>query len=351
MKITIDTASTSKGDAAIITLTNSKGASVVLSSIGAGIVEINVPDRDGKIADVVLGYKNIADYLYDGPTMGKTPGRYANRICRGHFALDGKEYELPVNCGPHHLHGGPEGFQNQLWKYDIGTDSVTFTLQSPDGDSGYPGNVVADVTYKWSDDNVLTIEYDAETDAPTPLNMTNHAYWNLDGEGSGSAMKHRLTINASSYVETDETLQPTGRLRHVKGSPMDFTTPKEVGRDIAEQYDALLHGKGYDHCYAFDDYDGKGSLIKGAELYSPASGRRLTVRTTYPGMQLYTANWLTGGTPEGRHGADYKDYEAVALECQMFPDAPNHPEFPSAILRPGEKYHHVIVYDLDIIDK
>lgn len=349
MKITLDTAATPKGDAAIITLTNDKGASVVLSSIGAGIVEINVPDRNGKMDDVVLGYRNISDYLYDGPTMGKTPGRYANRICHGRFTLDGKEYELPVNCGPHHLHGGPEGFQNRLWNYDIGTDSVAFTLHSPDGDSGYPGNVTAKVTYTWSDDNVLTIEYDAEADAPTTVNMTNHAYWNLDGEGSGCALRHVLQINASSYVETDDTLEPTGTLRRVAGSPMDFTEPKEVGRDIREHYDALLHGKGYDHCYAFDAYDGHSTPVKGAELYSPVSGRRLTVRTTYPGMQLYTANWLTGGTPEGRHGADYKDYDAVALECQMFPDAPNHPGFPSAILRPGERYHHVIVYELDVI--
>lgn len=348
MKITLDITSTPKGDAAIIKLTNRHGASVVLSSVGAGIVEINVPDRDGNISDVILGYANIADYLYDGPTMGKTPGRYANRICHGHFTLDGKSYTLPVNCGPHHLHGGLEGFQNQLWKYDIGTDSVKFSLCSSDGDSGYPGTLNASVTYCWSDDNKLTIEYDAATDAPTPVNMTNHAYWNLDGEGAGSALHHRLKINASSYVETDETLQPTGTLREVKDTPMDFTEEKEVGRDINEDYDALKHGNGYDHCYAFDAYDPKGSQVIGAELYSPASGRRLVVRTTYPGMQLYTANWLTGSTPAGRHGADYHDYDAVALECQMYPDAPNHPSFPSAILRPGEKYHHVIIYELGI---
>lgn len=349
MKITLDIVGTPKGDAAIITLTNSRGASVVLSSIGAGIVEINVPDRNGAVADVALGYKNIADYLYDGPTMGKTPGRYANRICHGRFSLDGKDYSLPVNCGPHHLHGGPEGFQNRLWKYDMGSDCVTFTLNSPDGDSGYPGEVVAEVTYRWNDDNTLTIDYRASATVPTPLNMTNHAYWNLDGEGSGSAMGHVLQIEASAYVETDETLAPTGTLREVKGTPMDFTEAKAVGRDIKEPFDALVHGKGYDHCYAFDAYDGKGTLVKGAELYSPVSGRRLVVKTTYPGMQLYTANWLTGGTPEGRHGADYKDYEAVALECQMFPDSPNHPSFPSAVLRPGERYHHVIVYELDVV--
>ena len=244
MKITLDIVGTPKGDAAIITLTNSRGASVVLSSIGAGIMEINVPDRNGAVADVVLGYKNIADYLYDGPTMGKTPGRYANRICHGRFSLDGKDYSLPVNCGPHHLHGGPEGFQNRLWKYDIGSDCVTFTLCSPDGDSGYPGEVVAEVTYRWSDDNTLTIDYRASATAPTPLNMTNHAYWNLDGEGSGSAMGHVLQVEASAYVETDETLAPTGTLREVKGTPMDFTEAKVVGRDIKEPLTLLCMARG-----------------------------------------------------------------------------------------------------------
>lgn len=346
MEISLITTPSPQGDITLITMTNSGGASVVLSTLGAGIVEVNVPDRDGNIADVALGYADPLDYMADGPCMGKTPGRYANRICHGRFTLDGVEHQLAVNCGPHHLHGGPSGFQNRIWKYDIAGDSVTFTRTSPAGEESYPGEVKASVTYRWTDDCRLIIDYLATADAPTPLSLTNHTYWNLNGEGSGSALLHTLRLDCPRYVRTDATLAPTGDLDPVAGTPMDFTEPKQVGRDIKADFQALRDGKGYDHCFCTGAYDGKGTLAHVATLCGDRSGRVLDVYSTLPGVQLYTANWLTGGTPKGRHGADYQDYDAVALECQMLPDSPNHPEFPCAILRPGEQWRHTIVYQL-----
>ncbi|MCM1336751.1 MAG: galactose mutarotase [Candidatus Amulumruptor caecigallinarius] len=334
------------GDVTLIKLTNAGGASVVLSTLGAGIVEVNVPDSTGTRANVALGYRDVADYLHDGPNMGKTPGRFANRIGHGRFTLDGKEYQLAVNCGPHHLHGGPDGFQNRIWSYDIAADgTVTMRRTSPAGEEGYPGTVEAMVRYRWDDSCRLTIEYEATTDASTPLGLTNHTYWNLDGEASGSALEHTLQLHCKQYLETDPTLLPTGLLLPVEGTPMDFTWPKEVGRDINADFAPLKHGKGYDHCYFIDGYDG--ATLRPVATLRGQSGRTLTVESDLPGVQLYTANWLTGGTPTGRSGTEYKDYDAVALECQMLPDSPNRPEFPDSILRPGQVWRHTITYKFD----
>lgn len=345
MKSSLQTVSSSVGNICLITLINSSGASVVLSNLGAGIVELNVPDAHGNIANVTLGYSDLNDYMHDGPCMGKTPGRYANRIGHGKFSLDGVDYELAVNCGVHHLHGGPEGFQNKLWDYEImGDDTVKFTRTSAAGEEGYPGNLEAEVTYRWDDDNKLSIDYRARTDAPTPVSLTNHTYWNMNGEGSGTALNHKLQLACSHYLETDPTLCPTGREISVKGTPMDFLQEKAVNQDIAADFEPLKHGKGYDHCFCIDGFDG--ATLRDVATLKGESGRVLRVKSTLPGMQLYTANWLTGGTPKGRTGRDYQDYDAVALECQMYPDSPNRPEFPSAILRPGEEWHHIIEYQL-----
>ena len=323
-------------------ITNGSGAYVELSEIGAGIVSAVVPDKDGKLGDVVLGYSDPLSYFGDGPCLGKVPGRFANRIAKGRFTLDGKEYELPVNNGPNHLHGGPEGFQNKVWESREKDGGGEFMYFSEDGEMGYPGNLKAVVRYEWSEDNELTLILTAETDAPTVVNLTNHAYFNLDGEGSGDIFGHFLMLNASEYLPTDETLIPLGDSEPVAGTPMDFVTAKPLGRDIKNDFPALKYGKGYDNCWIIDG-SAEESVRFAAELYSPASGRILQVYTTQPGVQVYTGNWLSG-CPEGKCGRSYEDYEGVAIECQKFPDSPNKPDYPSTVLRPGESYREAIIF-------
>ena len=232
------------GKARKYTIVNASGASVVLSSIGAGIVSINVPDRDGKLADVTIGYPEPDSYFADGPCSGKCPGRYANRIAKGKFTLDGVEYSLPINNGPNHLHGGPEGFQNKVWESRIDGDAVEFMYFSPDGEMGYPGNLKVVARYEWSEDNRLQLTFTAQTDKATVVNLTNHAYFNLDGEGSGSVLDHYLKLNASEFLPSDATLIPLGESQPVAGTPMDFVNPKKIGRDIKADFEPLRIGKG-----------------------------------------------------------------------------------------------------------
>ncbi|MCM1164298.1 MAG: galactose mutarotase [Muribaculaceae bacterium] len=324
-------------------LTNRKGASVMLSSLGAGVVGIWVPDRDGKLGDVVLGYNQPSSYMADGPCAGKVPGRFANRIARGHFTLDGKEYTLAINNGPNALHGGPTGFQNRVWESRVVDDNtVEFKYVSADGEEGYPGELTAKAIYKWDDEDRLTLQLEAETDAPTVVNLTNHTYFNLDGESSGSVLDQELKLRASRFLPTDSTQIPTGELAEVKGTPMDFMEFKSLGRDIDADYEPLKIGKGYDHCWVIDGYE-KGKLQHVATLRSGKSGRVLEVSTTQPGVQVYTGNWLKG-CPESISHGEYDDYAGVALECQGFPDAPNKPQFPSPVLRPGERYEETIEF-------
>lgn len=323
---------------------NSSGAYVELSDIGAGIVSIVVPDKNGRLTDVVIGYDKPESYFGDGPCAGKCPGRYANRIAGGHFSLDGKDYSLPINNGPNHLHGGPEGFQNKVWESRINGDAVEFLYYSKDGEAGYPGNLKIVAHYEWDDENTLKLTFTAATDAPTVLNLTNHSYFNLNGKGD--ILKHELKLNASEYLPTDETLIPLGESEPVAGSPMDFINPKPIGRDLKTDFPALNYGKGYDNCFVIDGYK-PGQIQNAAELYSPESGICLDVLTTQPGVQIYTGNWLKG-CPEGKKGIIYNDYDAVAIECQHFPDSPNKPEYPSTVLREGEVYQEAIIYSLSI---
>ena len=322
------------------TITNASGASVVLTNIGAGIVAINVPDKAGKLGDVVLGYGKAESYFADGPCSGKVPGRYANRIAKGKFTLDGKEYTLPINNGPHHLHGGPEGFQNQVWESRKRKGGVEFKYVSADGEMGYPGKLVVVARYEWSEENELRLTFSAKTDAPTIVNLTNHVYFNLNG--GGSVMRHFLRLNASEYLPTDDTLIPVGDPEPVAGTPMDFLNPKTIGRDSKKDFPALNYGKGYDACWVIDGYR-KGQLQEAAELWSNHSGRCVKVFTTQPGVQVYTGNWLEG-CPTGKRGRIWHDYSAVALECQHFPDSPNRPEFPTTVLRPGKTFHEAIIF-------
>ncbi len=343
MKTDLTTHSTKYGDVTLITFTNPSGAYVTLSSAGASIAKVGVPDRQGRIADVITGYGKVEDSVYDGPNAGKIPGRYANRIAGGRFTLDGKEYTLAINNGPNALHGGPEGFAHKIWAVDeVGDNYVRFGLFSLDGDEGYPGNLHVEAKYTWSDDNRLTLEITASTDAPTVINLTNHAYWNLDGHDAGTVLDHTLRLFASRYLPTDSTLIPTGELVQVAGTPMDFTEPKALGRDIKADFPALTYGKGYDNCWAADNY-APDRLTRQAELYSPRSGRIMEVLSDTPGVQIYTGNWLEG-SPTGKGGKQYHDYDAVAIECQSFPDSPNHPEFPSTVLRPGTPYTRTIIF-------
>lgn len=335
--LTISTSPSPLGDITLARFTNAGGASVVLSTLGAGIVEVNVPDSTGKLADVVLGYADPADYIADGPCAGKVPGRYANRIAGGHLVVDGKEYSLPVNNGPNHLHGGPDGFQNKLWSLvSADSNSVTMRYTAADGEAGYPGKLTVCATYRWSDACELELTLRAETDAPTVVNLTNHAYWNLSGHSAGSALDHTLMLAASRYLPTDSTLIPEGVLVPVEGSPMDFTSAKALRHDIKTEFPALIYGKGYDNCWAVDDYT-SGKLRTVAVLTDPASGRRPTVDSDQPGVQVYTGNWLAG-SPLNKAGRPYEDYDGVAIECQDFPDAPNRKTFPNTFLRPGEEY-------------
>jgi aldose 1-epimerase len=342
MKLSKQTFNSPQGDITWFTITNDNGAEVVLSSLGAGVVAIRLPEADGKLTDVVLGYEKADSYFADGPCAGKTPGRYANRIANGHFTLNGKTYTLPINNGPNHLHGGPDGFQNHIWEATVAADNkVTFTLHSAAGDAGYPANLTATVTYTWDNTNQLTIDYNATTDSPTVVNLTNHTYFNLDGHNTGSCLKHTLKLNCSKWLPTDDTLIPSGEIAPVAGTPMDFTTETEIGSRINDDFAALTYGKGYDNCWLIDGYDG--TLRQAAQLRGAKSGHTLTVYTNQPAAQVYTGNWLAG-SPVGKDGYTYNNYDAVAIECQGCPDAPNHANFPSQLVEPGKPYSRTICF-------
>lgn len=334
---------TDGGEAVILyTMTNAAGAWVKLTNIGAAIVGIGVPDRNGKIEDVALGYQDFRDYFNDGRAMGKTVGRFANRIAEGRFTLNGTEYRLARNNGKNHLHGGPKGFGEALWEGRVETDRIVFSLVSPDGDEGYPGTVGAEVVYDWNDACQLEITYHARTDAPTPLNLTNHVYFNLRGEGSGDILGQELRLDCSRYLSTDNGSIPVGPPTPVAGGPMDFTQSKPVGRDIGIDCEQLRFGNGYDHFWVIDDAQ-PGKLSTAAQLYDPASGRLLTVETTQPGLMFYSGNYL-GGPGKDKTGKPFENRHGLALECQNYPDAPNRPDFPSSILAPGEAYEERIVF-------
>ena len=342
MKVIEKKIATDFGDVTLVRVVNSRGACVEFSSLGAGIVAAEVSDRDGVLANVCLGYASPQDYMADGPCMGKVPGRYANRIAGGRLEVEGKHYQLAVNCGPNALHGGPTGFQNRIWDVETLPDGVRFSRLSPDGEENYPGNLKVTAEYRWSEDNVLTLRLHAETDAPTVVNLTSHAYWNLRGASAGSALDHELTLSASHYLATDDTLVPQGAPAPVEGTPMDFRSAKPLGRDIKADFPALRQGKGYDACWVLDGTPGL-YLADAVVLHCPASGRTLRIGSDQPGVQVYTGNWLAG-SPLSSAGTPFSDYDGVAIEMQGFPDAPNRPDFPSQSLRPGESYDRVITF-------
>ena len=347
MKITSRKYESPAGEITVYKVVNPSGAWVELSSLGAGVLGVGVPDRDGKIENVALAYANPADYMADGPCLGKCPGRYANRIAAGHLQVDGKIYQLEVNNGPNHLHGGSNGFQNKIWESRELPDGVEFSYLSKDGEADYPGNLKVTATYRWSDDNVLTLHFHAVSDADTVVNLTNHSYWNLKGADAGTVLRHEMKIQAEKWLPTDSTLIPTGELADVRDTPMDFREWKEVGKEINADFPALKFGKGYDNCWAIDGWR-KGRMSEGAvQLRDAESGRLLTVDSDQPGVQVYSGNWLAG-CPANHSGRSYEDYDGVAIEMQGFPDAPNQPNFPSQLLREREDYDRTIRFAFSI---
>lgn len=329
------------------TMTNSKGENIVLCNFGGSILEINVLDKDGKIGDVALGYGKVSDYINDGPYFGKSVGRFANRIARGKFNLNGKDYHLAINNGPNALHGGPTGFANRVWGARVEGNRVVFNYLSAAGEEGYPGELTVEVCYDWDDDANLMITYFARSEEDTVVNMTNHSYFNLDGHDSGSVKDHTLKLNCHKWLPTDMTQIPTGELQDVATTPMDFLDPRAIGSRMDEDYEPLKIGKGYDHCWAVDGYTNGSQVLPAGELRAARSGRVMRVATSMPGVQVYTGNWLAG-CPVSKSGKEYADYDGVAMECQFFPDSPNKPEFPSTTLKAGAVYEQAILYTFSV---
>jgi len=319
----------------LYTLTNGQGNVLKLTGYGAAIVEVSVPDRNGNRANVTFGYDSLEGYLSGDLYFGKVVGQYANRIAQGKFTLDGVDYTLAINNYPNSLHGGPTGWHSRVWDAEVlkGTDfpAVKFTYSKPDMEEGYPGNVVAEVLYTWTDDNEIIMDYKVTTDKTTVVNITNHAYFNLHGAGTGDILDHEVLIRASAFTPVDRTLIPTGEIRPVEGTPFDFRTPHLIGERIGEEYDQLVLGGGYDHNYVLDNIE-----EVDAEVYDPSTGRVLRVITDQPGVQLYTGNFLDG-TQTGRGGKVYNYRSGLCLETQHYPDSPNQPAFPSVVITPEEQ--------------
>jgi aldose 1-epimerase len=329
------------------TLTNSNGIELKAIGYGGIITSLRVPDRAGKLDDVVLGFDRLENYLQDHPFFGAIIGRYGNRIAKAQFTLAGQTYKLAANNGPNHLHGGVEGFDKVMW--DVapvsGSNALAFTRTSADGEEGYPGNLRVRVTYTLTDKNELVVEYTATTDKPTPVNLTQHSYFNLAGQASGDILGHQLMLNADRYTPVDGTLIPTGELAPVAGTPFDFRKPTAIGARINGSHPQLKAGGGYDHNWVLNR-QGSG-LQLAARVVEPKTGRTLDIATTEPGIQFYSGNFLDGKLT-GKAGAVYRHRTGFCLETQHFPDSPNQPTFPSTILKPGEEYRTRTVFTFGV---
>ena len=330
----------------LYTLKNRNNLEATITNFGGRIVSLWTPDRKGNFADIVLGHDSIQDYLNISGNFGAIIGRYGNRIGNANFVLDGKEYLLPINNDPHCLHGGPEGFDRKVWDVTDHNDStLLLKYVSVDGEAGFPGNLSVEVRYTLRADNALEISYDAETDAPTVVNLTNHSYFNLTGNPEQNVLNHLLWINADNYIPVDSTLIPLGNIESVKGTPFDFTTPELVGLRINDPNTQLRYAHGYDHNYVLNT---KGNVDSVAcRVVDPESGRTMEVFTNEPGMQFYSCSHLDG-TVSGKKGIKYGHSSALCLETQHYPDTPHHPEWPTVVLRPGEKYHSVCIYKFGV---
>lgn len=331
----------------LITLINNDGNVVKLTNYGATLTWLEVPDRNGEKENITFGYETLEAYLNGDPYFGSVVGRYANRIAEGKFTLDGQEYQLTINNPPNTLHGGPEGWHSLVWDTEIiekqdEVPVVKFTYLSPDMEEGYPGEVLAEVKYRWTNDNELTIEYKCTSDSRTVLNITNHAYFNLHGAGNGDILDHEVMIAAEKFTPVDENLIPTGELRPVEGTPFDFTSPHAVGERINEDYEQLRLGRGYDHNFVLDS-----KTEPDATVYEPASGRFIEMTTDQPGVQFYCGNFLNG-LEKGHGGKIYEYRGGLCLETQHFPDSPNQPGFPSTVLEPGKPFESRTAYKFSV---
>ena len=333
-------------------MANRHGASVAIIDYGAIITHIIVPDGTGKMADVVLGYDNLQSYVSDGSYFGAVVGRYANRIAKGKFQLNGKDYRLDKNNQENHLHGGIEGFNKKLWSAAVNQQDsfveVTMRLVSPDGDQGYPGEVNAAVTYRFDDNSQLSVSFEATSSEATIINLSQHSYFNLNGHDSGSVENHTLWMDADRYTPVTELLIPTGVLETVEDSPFDFRKPKKIGRDIGQENTQLSYGNGYDHNFVFSSHT-ESSVRHLATVISGVRGRTMELHTDQPGVQLYSANHLDGSTL-GKGGAAYGFRQGFCLESQHFPDSPNQLNFPSVVLKPGEVYKTTTVFKFGVSD-
>jgi aldose 1-epimerase len=333
----------------LYTFTNSHGLEVRAITYGGVIVSLKVPDRSGHLDDVALGYDSLAGYIENPTYFGAIIGRYGNRIAGAKFTLDGKSYSLAANNGPNTLHGGLRGFNKALWKAEPFQNArgtgVMFTYTSKDGEEGYPGNLNVKVTYTLNDQDELIFDYEATTDKATPVNLTQHTYFNLAGEGHGDVLGHYLMLNADRFTPVDKTLIPTGELRPVKGTPFDFTQPTAIGARINQKEEQIVLGNGYDHNFVIHR-NGSGAELT-ARVHEPESGRVMEVYTTEPGVQFYSGNFLDG-TITGKNGHVYKQRYGFCLETQHFPDSPNQPSFPSTILRPGQTYRSQTMYKFSV---
>ena len=348
MTLQIDSATfgtTPEGEAMIYTLTNAQGVEAKITNYGGIVVSLKVPDRNDSLADVVLGFDSLDSYFTDSPYFGALVGRYGNRIAKGKFTLEGKEYTLAQNNNENHLHGGLKGFDKVLWQAKpVQTDSsvgLTLHYLSPDGEEGYPGALDVTVNYALTNDNALRIHYRATTDAPTVVNLTNHSYFNLAGQDNGSILNHEVMLNADRFVAIDSSLIPTGELAEVKGTPFDFTQPTPIGTRIDDEHPQIGYGIGYDHCWVLSKSGNELSLA--ATVYEPTSGRYMEVMTTEPAVQFYSGNFLDG-TLTGKEGSVYQQRSGLCLETEHYPDSPNQPEFPSTELKPGETYETTTIY-------
>jgi len=330
-------------------LRNNKGMEIAVTNYGCTVVAVMAQDRKGEYASVVLGHDSIDNVINSPePFLGTTVGRYGNRIAKGKFKLDGKEYTLTINNGPNSLHGGPTGFHARVWDVVASTDNgIDFTYTSVDGEEGFPGNLVIRMSYRLTDDNEFVITYRATTDKASPVNLTNHAFFNLAGikNPSPEVCNNVVTINADHFIPIDEVCIPTGEILKVEGTPLDFRTPEVVGKRIDDVHQQTQFGAGYDHSYVLNK-SYAGELSFAAKCVEPVSGRSLEVYTTEPGVQLYTGNWLNGFS--GAHGATFPRRSAICFETQHFPDTPNVPYFPSCLLRPGEEYTQTCVYKFGV---
>jgi aldose 1-epimerase len=330
----------------LLTLTNKAGNVVRVTNFGAKINWIEIPDKNGKKDNVTFGYDTFDETLKGDMSFGSVVGRFANRIAKGKFTLDGVVYNTPVNNGPNTLHGGPAGWHSVVWNTEILKDSkfpaVKFTYVSPDMEAGFPGKVNASITYTWTDNNEIVMDYTCTTDKRTVVNVTNHAYFNLHGAGNGDILDHILTLKASAFTPIDSFMIPTGEIRPVAGTPFDFNTPHTIGERIGEKYDQLVLGHGYDHNYILDNKEEVDVTV-----YEPVSGRMLEVITDQPGMQLYTGNFLDG-KQIGHGGKAFNFRSGLCLESDHYPDSPNHPDFPTTVLNPGETFKSTTIYRFSV---